>query len=92
MPRGRTNYNKASREGTKVPKIMRVREKENPVRIRAGAGINFSHVNWQYLGKGTFEIDEIEKGPGSKAGWGHLANGAGWVALDFVEILEETSK
>lgn len=69
-------------------KAIRVREKGQSVRIRAGAGTNFAHVNGKYLGKGIFEVDEIAKGPGSKSGWGHLANGEGWVGLDFVEILK----
>lgn len=72
-----------------TPKMSKkVREKGVPVRIRAGAGVNFAHVNGKYLGKGTFEIDQIAKGIGSKSGWGRLANGDGWVGLDFVEIIE----
>lgn len=88
MPRGRTNYNKMSRDETREPTLTKIRERDNPVRIRAGAGIHFTHVDGKYLGKGTFEIDAVEDGPGSKTGWGHLVNGDGWVALDFVEILK----
>lgn len=87
MPRNRTNYNRISeeRQDTTPQILMKVKEKESPVRIRAGAGTNYSHVDGRYLGSGIFEIVEIESGPGSKSGWGRLANGDGWVALDFVE-------
>lgn len=67
---------------------MKVREKGTPVRIRAEANINSTHVNGMYLGKVWREIDRTSKGPGSTKGWGHLADGSGWVALDFVEILK----
>lgn len=70
-----------------TPKLMKIREGDKPVRIRSGAGISYSHVDGKYLGKGVFEIDEISPGPGSTSGWGHLANGLGWVALDFVETV-----
>lgn len=67
--------------------IKSIREKDVPVRIRSGPGTNYTHVNGEYLGKGTFEIDIVKNGMGSKSGWGHLVNGKGWIALDFVEIL-----
>lgn len=70
------------------PATFKVREKGTSVRIRAGAGTNFAHVDGKYLGKGVFVIDEVKKGEGSKTGWGHLAGRDGWVALDFVEIVK----
>lgn len=66
----------------------RIREGKSPVRIRAAADISSAHVDGKYLGPGVFEVDKIEQGPGSKTGWGHLANGEGWVALDFVEFVK----
>lgn len=69
-------------------KIIRIKERDVHVRIRAGAGINYAHVNGEYLGSGVFEVDEIAQGVGSMSGWGHLVNGKGWVALDFVEVLK----
>lgn len=69
-------------------KIIKIRERGMNVRIRAGAGVNFDHVNGMYLGSGVFDVDEIAPGIGSMSGWGHLANGKGWVAMDFVEIVE----
>lgn len=67
--------------------IKRIRERNLSVRIRSGPGVNFDHVNGEYLGKGIHEIDEVDEGVGSMSGWGHLVNGRGWVALDYVEIL-----
>lgn len=68
--------------------IVQIREGSLPVRIRSGPGLSFSHVNGRYLGKGVYEVSEIVDGPGSKAGWGRLANGDGWVAMEFVEIVK----
>lgn len=69
------------------PKKTQIQWKGTPIRIRSGPGINFMHKG-EYLKDGVYEIDEMREGKGSKSGWGHLANGVGWVALDFVEILK----
>lgn len=68
-------------------KITKVCLGSTPIRIRTGANITARHTG-QYVKDGIYEIDEIREGIGSKAGWGHLANGAGWIALDFAEIIE----
>lgn len=73
--------------GDEPTRNMRVRERNFKVRIRAGAGTNFEHINGMYLGRGEHEIDQISQGPGSTKGWGHLADGTGWVSLDFVDVL-----
>lgn len=80
---------KSSQKTTKPnePEIKKVRERDVRVRIRSGPGVNFDHVNGEYLGKGVFEIDKVESGIGSTSGWGHLVNGKGWVALDFLDIV-----
>lgn len=70
------------------PEIKKVRERDVRVRIRSGPGVNFDHVNGEYLGKGVFEIDKVESGVGSMSGWGRLVNGKGWVALDFLDIID----
>lgn len=82
------NVSKTKETTTSKKPNKRIRQRELMVRIRAGAGVNYQHVDNQFLGEGTFEIDEIAPGPGSATGWGHLVNGKGWVALDFVEILD----
>lgn len=70
-----------------VKSYARVREKDKPVRIRAGCDINSTHVDGKYLGKEWREVDHICKGNGSKLGWAHLADDSGWVSLDYVELL-----
>lgn len=81
-----TSITKPVEESTK--EVFKIREGSVPVRIRAGAGIDTAHVSGKYLGKKEYEVDEVLEGPGSKSGWGHLVNGEGWVALDYVEILK----
>ena len=34
-----------------------------------------------------FRIMEVKSGQGSKAGWGRLKSGIGWISLDFVKRL-----
>lgn len=68
------------------PKIlMQVEEGAYSVRIRSGPGTSYSNPGGRYLGKGVHAVDEIQDGPGSKTGWGHLMSGDGWVGLDFVK-------
>ena len=50
--------------------------------IRIGPGINYGRTG-AYTGKGTFEITEVASGEGSKAGWGRLKSGTGWISLDY---------
>ena len=93
MARSRVNQeivDEPVEESSKKQRVKKTKIKEGsvPVRIRAGAGIEYAHVEGKYLGKGFFEVDEIVPGTGSKSGWGRLVNGEGWVALDFVEILK----
>lgn len=90
MARGRNPNNNSTEKVVKDQEntTFKVREKGIPVRIRAEANINSVHVNGTYLGKVWREINEVLAGPGSTKGWGHLADGSGWVALDFVEIIK----
>lgn len=57
------------------------------LRIRSGPGTE-NPPTGKYTGAGIFSISEIQNGTGSKAGWGKLRGGAGWISLDYVEILE----
>lgn len=50
--------------------------------IRKGPGINYPKTG-KYTGSGLFTIVEESKGTGSKAGWGKLKSGAGWISLDY---------
>lgn len=93
MPRKRTEQRPQLQFDTEERRpesaaVMRIQENGTPVRIRSEASIYAEHVHGEYLGPGVHEIDKVSKGPGSKAGWGRLADGKGWVALEFVEILK----
>lgn len=50
--------------------------------IRKGPGTNYARTG-MYTGKGVFTIVEVKTGTGSKAGWGRLKSGAGWISLDY---------
>lgn len=52
--------------------------------IRKGPGTNYARTG-RYTGKGTFTIVETKSGQGSKAGWGKLKSGIGWVSLDYAK-------
>lgn len=54
--------------------------------IRKGPGTNYKTTG-AYTGKGVFTITEIQNGSGSKTGWGKLKSEAGWVSMDYVEIV-----
>lgn len=54
------------------------------LRIRKGPGTNYAFTG-KYTGKGRFTIVETKSGSGSKAGWGRLKSGAGWISLDYVK-------
>lgn len=49
--------------------------------IRTGPGTNYTRI--KYIEPGIFTIAEVKPGTGSKAGWGRLKSGAGWISLDF---------
>ena len=50
--------------------------------IRKGAGTNYAKNGKVYKGQ-VYTIMEVKSGTGSKAGWGRLKSGAGWISLDF---------
>ncbi|MDO5346575.1 MAG: SH3 domain-containing protein [Lachnospiraceae bacterium] len=49
--------------------------------IRKGAGTNYAVVE-TIKDRGTYEIIEEATGAGAKK-WGKLADGRGWIALDY---------
>lgn len=65
---------------------MQIRIDIDNLRIRTTPGMG-NNVTGKYTGKGIFEILEIQNGSGSKTGWGKLADGSGWVCLDYVTML-----
>ena len=52
--------------------------------IRKGPGTNYARTG-KKTGKGVFTITETKSGTGSKAGWGKLKSGAGWISLDYAK-------
>lgn len=64
--------------------LVRVRVVYDNLRIRSGPGTNCATTG-AYTGQGDFDIAEIQNGNGSKSGWGKLADGRGWISLDFAE-------
>lgn len=66
--------------------IKMVKVTVDNLRIRSTPGLG-NNTTGKFTGRGTFAITEIQNGNGSKAGWGKLQNGTGWICLDYVEIL-----
>lgn len=67
-------------------KLQMVRVTVDTLRVRSSPGIG-NNTTGKFTGKGVFAITEIQNGSGSKLGWGKLENGAGWICLDYVEML-----
>lgn len=74
--------NTTSNEQLVVPFTVRV--DTSTLRIRTGPGTDYVPTGG-YTGVGSFTIIEVADGKGSKAGWGRLKSGAGWISLDFAE-------
>ena len=72
---------KAAKTAVKVPFLVKVSISD--LNIRIGAGTNFARV--QFCPPGVYTIMEVKAGQGSKAGWGRLKSGIGWISLDFVK-------
>ena len=60
----------------------RVRVVTDSLNIRTGPGTDYDKTG-RYTGRGVFTIVEVQPGKGSKAGWGRLKSGAGWISLDY---------
>ena len=72
---------KAAEPAVKVPFLVKVSISD--LNIRSGAGTNFARV--QFCPTGVYTIMEVRAGKGSKAGWGRLKSGIGWLSLDFCQ-------
>ena len=72
---------KAAEPAVKVPFLVKVSISD--LNIRSGAGTNFARA--QFCPPGVYTIMEVKAGQGSKAGWGRLKSGVGWISLDFVK-------
>lgn len=67
---------------TDAPYVVKVNIKN--LNIRKGPGTNYAATG-AFTGVGAFTIVETKAGTGSKAGWGKLKSGAGWISLDHVK-------
>lgn len=67
-------------------KVQMVKITVDNLRIRSTPGVG-NNTTGKFTGPGTFAIIEIQNGSGSKSGWGKLQNGAGWICLDYVEMV-----
>ena len=71
---------KAKEPEVKVPFLVKVSVSD--LNIRKGPGTGYDRV--QFCPVGIYTIIEVRSGTGSKAGWGKLKSGIGWISLDFV--------
>lgn len=67
-----------------VEKPFEVRIDIDNLRIRTGPGTDRG-ITGNYTGRGTFTIVETSDGMGSNEGWGKLADGRGWISLDYCQ-------
>ena len=63
----------------KVPFLVKVSIKD--LNIRKDPGTGYDRV--QFCPVGVYTIVEVNAGVGSKAGWGRLKSGIGWISLDY---------
>ena len=68
-----------SQKAQEVPYLVKV--SISTLRIRKGPGTDFASTG--YIKPGIYTIVEERSGNGSKAGWGRLKSGAGWISLDY---------
>lgn len=76
--------NGTSKWSQSVP--FKARVKITDLNIRSGPGTNYAKKS--HITPGVYTITEVKDGSGSKLGWGKLKSGAGWISLDFVEVVK----
>ena len=72
---------KAAEPAVKVSFLVKVSISD--LNIRKGPGTDYGRV--QFCPVGVYTIMEVKAGQGSKAGWGRLKSGIGWLSLDFAK-------
>lgn len=70
---------KAAEPAVKGPFLVKVSISD--LNIRKGPGTDYGRV--QFCPPGIYTIMEVKAGQGSKAGWGRLKSGIGWISLDY---------
>lgn len=71
---------KVAEPAVKVPFLVKVSIKD--LNIRKGPGTGYDRV--QFCPVGVYTIVEVKAGADSKAGWGRLKSGVGWISFDYV--------
>lgn len=66
---------------------FKVRVNISNLRIRKGPGTNYAKTGI-FTGVGVFTIVEKQAGAGSNKGWGKLKSGAGWISLDYCDLVK----
>lgn len=79
----------AEKQEQEVFQPFTVRVSITDLNIRTGAGTGYARV--RYIPIGVYTIVEIKAGKGSKAGWGRLKSGAGWISLDYAQRISNES-
>ena len=84
-PNGKAVYTSAAPAAkTAVPFFVKV--KINDLNIRTGPGTNYGRTG-VFTGIGIFTIVKVSQGAGADKGWGKLKSGAGWISLDYCEVI-----
>lgn len=78
------HYVKIQNEPTPPSGGFKVNVNCTDLHIRTGPGTDYSALR-EFIHPGVYTITETRAGAGSKAGWGKLKSGIGWISLDFVE-------
>ena len=71
--------------GHSVSGTVRVRVSISDLNIRKSPTVDAAITG--KTGIGTFTVTAVTPGKGSVKGWGKLASGAGWISMDFVEMV-----
>ncbi len=71
---------KAAEPAVKVPFLVKISISD--LNIRKGPGTDYGRV--RFCPVSVYTIMEVKAGQGSKAGWGKLKSGIGWIALDYI--------
>lgn len=94
IPLNLTNFNGSSEDnvsketapGSEKGLPFQVKVDISNLNIRKGPGMNFDKTG-MFTGAGIFTIVEVQKGEGSKSGWGRLKSGIGWISLDCTKSI-----
>lgn len=79
--------NKPNKTDNEKPNDFKVKISVPNLNIRKGPGTDFEKTG-KFTGIGIFTIVDKKDGKGSKKGWGKLKSGAGWISLQYCEVIK----